>query len=390
MKKTLKKKIDFLIRKPLPIIRRTIFFQSFGGQYNDNPKYISEKLHELEPAIEIVWAVSDKSKCNDLPEYVKRVEIDSSEYVKYSCRSQVIVENMNGIRGFISVKPLPFLISLITSKRQLNISTWHGTPLKHIGLDIPDMKQYKYMYTSANYISAGCEYTMEKFQKAFYPAKIKMNGSPRNDILVNFSEEKRENLKKRLGIPLNKKVLLFAPTFRESVYESGIHQIKKLDFNKLSEALVKKFGGDWCFVFRAHHEVMKEINIYELYDKFGNQSFIDGNQHDDMAEYLVVSDVLLTDYSSCMFDYMLTKRPVFLLTLDKFHYCNDERGLYFPMNELPFPCAIDVDALYQNIVEYDVKTFPDKIELFLNKIGNREDGKASERIAMEILDFMTK
>lgn len=390
MKASLKKKVDFLLRKPLPVIKNTVFFQSFGGQYNDNPKYISEKLHELDPAIDIVWAISDKSKNNDLPEYIKCVQIGSREYINYSCRCQVVVENMNGIRGFLSARPSPFLHRLFVSKRQLNISTWHGMPLKHIGLDVPGMERYKYMYTSSNYISAGNTYTMDKFQRAFYPTKIIMNGSPRNDFLIGSNDQKKVQMKLHLGIPLDKKVLLFAPTFRESVYESGIHQFEKLDFLKLSEVLTKQFNGEWCFVFRVHHEVMKEINAYGYRSKYEKNLIIDGNLHDDMAEYLLTADVLLTDYSSCMFDFALTKRPVFLLTLDKERYCNDERGLYMSMDQLPFPYAMEPEELYRNIAEYDSELSKYKIELFLDKIGNREDGKSSERIVRELLKFMSK
>ena len=215
-------------------------------------------------------------------------------------------------------------------------------------------------------------------------------GSPRNDFLIGSNDQKKVQMKLHLGIPLDKKVLLFAPTFRESVYESGIHQFEKLDFLKLSEVLTKQFNGEWCFVFRVHHEVMKEINAYGYRSKYEKNLIIDGNLHDDMAEYLLTADVLLTDYSSCMFDFALTKRPVFLLTLDKERYCNDERGLYMSMDQLPFPYAMEPEELYRNIAEYDSELSKYKIELFLDKIGNREDGKSSERIVRELLKFMSK
>lgn len=388
MKPSFKSKLNYIVRKPLPIIKETVLFKSFGGQYNDNPKYVSEKLHEIAPNVQIVWVISDKSKCDDIPDYVKRISIESNDYVKYASRSQVVIDNMDGIRGFVSERPNEFFRSLFKSKRQLNISTWHGTPLKKIGLDVPEMQSKKYMYTSAAYISAGCDYSKEIFEKAFYPTKIKLNGSPRNDILFSISNEKRKNIMKKLGIPLDRNVILFAPTFRNSLEESGVRQIRELDFQKLFNILTKKFGSEWCFVFRVHHEVLKMINTNKLMGQFGEGRFIDGNSHDDMAEYLSIADILLTDYSSSFFDFALTRRPCFLLTLDRKHYIDDERGIYIPIDELPYPYADSYDELYANIEKYDSEISYTAISDFLNKLGNAEDGKSSERIAQEIVDFI--
>lgn len=382
-------KIFFQILKRFPFKKQTILFDSFHGQYNDNPKYISEKIHEIDPEVRIVWVIGNDCNERDIPEYVIKIGPYSWRHLIYASRSQGIVDNFTGIRGFTRKNEDSGLINLLKSKKQMNISTWHGFPLKHIGKDIPGNENEKYSYKSSAYVSAGTDFSYRIFAQAFYPATIKMNGSPRNDILVKCEKVDVTALKEKLGIPVNKRIIVFAPTFRESAYESGIRQMNEIEINRFLDILSCKFGGDWVFVFRVHHTVLTQVDANKLIEEYSG-SIISGNEHDDMAEYLAVADALLTDYSSCMFDYMLTKKPVFLLTMDKDHYCNDERGLYFSMDELPFPCAINAESLYRNVMEYDVETVPCRIEMFLNKIGNKEDGKASERIAKELIDFMSK
>ncbi len=384
MKKSFKMKISYILGFLAPLKKDTIFFQSFGGQYNDNPKYISEYLHEHYPNYKLVWGIDEK-KCNisDIPKYIKIVKMNSIEYYKYAVRSKVVVENMNGIVGFVSEKSRKILPKLFKRKNQLNISTWHGIPLKYIGLDeIKDKnKDIKYIYTSSDYISSGSSYSYEIFKKSFYPTKIKNNGSPRVDILFEKNNDNLKNLKLKLGIPYYKKVVLYAPTFRNTAKESGIVQLNEMDIPRLLECLKNRFGGEWCFVFRAHHVVLTEVKLEKLDD-----NIILGFDHDDMNEYMAITDVLITDYSGCMFDYMLTKRPCFLYTNDKKDYIMNNRKLYFDMKTLPYESVCTPDELYRAITNY--KHNEKIIESFLNKIGNNEDGKSSKIISDEIDRFM--
>ncbi len=390
MKNSLIKKMDYLIRKPLPILKNTVFFQSFGGQYNDNPKYISENLHDRMPDVKIVWAVySQKSEVNAIPSYVKQVLIDSKEYIKYSCRSQVIVDNMIGVRAFLSKRNRKVLAALFKSNRQLNISTWHGTPIKKIGLDMKDAKSRNYYLTSADYLISGCEYTREKLERAFYPIKVVNCGTPRNDLLVNeMPESRRLFLKKRLGLPENKKIILFAPTFRDSIEYSGVYQMEHFDIAHILELLKKKFPGtEWVFVFRVHHEVLKKIDVERL-TKFYSGIVFNGNLHDDMAEYLAVTDALITDYSGSIFDFALTQKPGFLFVPDKYHYINEERGVYINLEELPYSNAESLNGFYNLISAYDEIESRERIKRFNINIGNSETGRASEFLASEIINFM--
>lgn len=383
--KSLRKKILFVIFKLLPIEKNTVVFKSFEGQYNDNPKYISQKLHELRPDIKIVWGINDKSSKKDIPDYITALDIDSVQFSKQSAIAIALVDNMSGMQGIKLKRYFKPFDYIIKRKGQLNISTWHGTPLKKIGCDIVK-NNISYYQTSATYMTAGNKFSFDVFEKAFRGVRICLCGTPRSDILCNKDVDV-SLVKKKLELPVDKKVLLFAPTFRESVYDSGISQLKEFDIKKMFEVLSEKFGGDWIIVLRVHHTVLLKLKG-ECEEFVDNIRVFDGNMYDDMAEYLLCADVLLTDYSGTMFDYMLTGKPCFLYAHDRERYVNDERGIYMDISELPYSFADNIDELYDNIRKYDEDDFNRKESLFLEKIGNFEDGHASERVVKDIISFM--
>lgn len=388
--------ISSLYYSLLPVKKNTVLFSSFYGQYNDSPKYVSIRLHELYPQAKIFWVYSDKLH-DELPEYVTPVEFKSSQYKKLTFTASIVVENHAGIRASsywgnkFGIKKLLALMYSKKRKKQFNISTWHGTPLKHIAADEPNCGRVRH-YTNSDYLSAGCTLTANAFKTAFLNSTpVKHYGTPRNDILLNGQADNKA-LKEKLGIPADRKVILFAPTFRGATDDfnldmSGISQMREFDFDKIFEALHNKFGGDWCFVFRVHYNVLLNIDVAAIAEKYGGL-IINGNKGDDMAEYLQCTDVLLTDYSSSMFDFALTGRPCFLYVPDREHYENDERGFYLDFDNLPFPSACTQSELLNSISEFNEEKFKTDTRRFLNEIGNFEDGHASERIADDIIKFL--
>lgn len=373
----------------LPLRKNLVLFESFNGQYNDNPKYISEKLHEMDKSAQIAWCVS--KKCNEtVPPYVKKVNANSLSLNYYESKAKVVVDNMMGYNILSQGHKIPLSGNFVKKKGQLNVSTWHGTPVKKIGADIKNSPIANGFYTSSDYMIAGCNYTKEILQKAFLNAMpVKLTGTPRNDPLINMTDNRIKEVKEMLNLPIPKKIVLFAPTFRDHVNESGVSQMQQFNFTSIFNALHEKFGGEWIFVFRVHHEVLKEIDTHYYEDHFPGQ-IIDGNSHDDMAEYLMCADVLITDYSGSMHDFALTGRPCFLYAPDRAHYENIERGFYIDFDSLPFPTAYQSEELVHNILLFDEAEYKKKIFDFLSDIGNVEDGKASERISQDILDFIYK
>lgn len=375
-----------------PIQKNCVLFSSFYGQYNDNPKYVSMRLHEVAPEIKQVWVKSQKAR-EEFPEYIKTVEFGSKEYYQYVYRAQVIVENHMGIRFKTASKKsrlAKWAAKRFAKKRkgQLNISTWHGSvSMKKIALDEPQRKGKEDVFTNTDFAISGCKQGVDVFHSAFYKAlPVKMYGTPRNDILFR-KDVNIDALKEKLGLPKDKKIILFAPTFRNSVEDSGVTQMQSLDYPALFQTLQDKFGGDWCFVFRVHNNVLLKIDVDTIVEKCAGQLYA-GNVGDDMAEYIVCSDILLSDYSGCIFDYALTKKPCFLYAPDLEHYEKDERGFYLNVRDLPFSIAQTAEKLLSNIEGFDKEKYNADIDGFLQEIGNIEDGNAAPKIVDDILTFM--
>lgn len=377
-----------------PLFRNLVLFKSFDGLYNDNPKYISIYLHKISPSTEIIWVASPRHK-DAFPEYVKLISPDSIDYIKYSFRAQVLVDNYVGMREFYGGDDYSFWGKIIgklfarKKRGQLNISTWHGSPLKKIGGDTINSFVTEDFRTSSNMVVSGCEYTRDCLKSAYFNKfESLLFGTPRNDILIQKTDNIIE-LKNKLGIPLDKKVVLFAPTFRNNKDDSGINQMNDFQIPNMLEILSKKFGGDWCFIFRVHQIVQETIQVSNYASKKDKYMILDGNIHDDMAEYLYCTDLLITDYSGSLFDFALTKRPCFLYAPDVDNYINNDRGMYMDYNSLPFPKAFSVSDLYHEIEIFDYNLYSKKIDQFLLSIGNQEKGDASEKISKIIANFIT-
>ena len=370
----------------------TVLFQSFGGQYNDNAKYISEELHRRAPNVKIRWVQSGKSK-DTVPSYAEVADIESFKYRKYIWTSKVLVDNHFGIRSSVYPKK-QWLLNIIGAytakykKGQYTLSTWHGTTLKKIAMDEPNARELNSYHINCNVMLSGCSLTTSSLKHAFdnsFP--ILECGTPRNDILLNDDIDINE-LKDKLGLPKEKRIVLYAPTFRNEVSLSGASQLEEFNYEALLNALSKKFGGEWCFVPRVHNLVLQSMDFQQLCKKHQDVAFANGNLHDDMAEYLKCTDVLITDYSSSMFDYALTGRPCFLLTPDLYEYEHSERGFYFNISETPFPLANNSHELEKAILEFDNNEYDIQIARFLDFIGNKEDGRASEKTVDYLLEKM--
>ena len=377
--------------KLLPVIKKRIYFCSFHGQYSDSPRRVSESISQSLEGAEIIWEITDKCK-ELLPSYIKKVKPNTVSALYCRSTSQVVVDNYMGWGyGYAPKNSFKYrVLSNQKKKGQFNICTWHGTPLKRIGLDQPEnVGKDVDFYSTADLLTANSE-LMEKLYNHINQNKIPiaLNGTPRNDILFMEDELFKKKLREKLKLPKDKKLILFAPTFRvDDLHMSGLYQIDHLGIPKLLDSLSKKFGGEWEFVFRAHDSIIKSINNEA---RQYSDIVLSGNIGDDMGEYLATCDILLTDYSSSLFDFMFTKRPCFLYCPDYEHYGSVERGFYFSPNELPYPTVITEEALYKTIEEYDEKTAREKIDRFLNRIGSVEDGKSTEKIVNRLLDYINE
>ncbi|MBE7079452.1 MAG: hypothetical protein E7380_06320 [Clostridiales bacterium] len=382
-----------------PVKKGRWVFTSFRGHYSDNPKAISEKLHDLAPEIEIVWLVEERF-LSLLPSYVTGVEIHTKAAEKYRASAQVLVDNVYAERacplqgkGFatrLKAGLLSFFYKT-KSKKQKVFTTWHGTPLKRMGKD-------QIGSTASGFVGQktvglmGNRFTAEIIEGITY-GKIKtvLTGSPRNDCLL--VDEDKAKIKKNLGLPTDKKLVLFAPTFRndgkdlheQNIERSGLGQLQAIDFERLFATLKEKFGGEFALVCRFHYHVENAVDWAAL-EKLSGGRIFNGNLHDDMAAYLACADVLITDASSSMFDFALTKRPCFLFFPDLTYYEEKERGFYLPITTLPFPVSENFETLLQTITSFSKEEYLNGLVSLEKDLGYAEDGSAAENAVKYILE----
>lgn len=385
------------IMKLIPTSEDYIYFRNIWGKYNDNTMYISEKIKKTNPELVCIWELNDVTS-NDLPDDIIKVKTNTLKSFYLKSRSKIIIDNDIGYitktyKSDSIVKKM--LYAGTKNKKQLNISTWHGTPLKRIFKDIPN-SYYNDFFSTTDLIAVGDRHTAKILERAtFGKHKIEVVGSPRNDELFQIDKQKQNKLKEKLNLPKEKKVVLFAPTFRSGynkltdMYRSGIQQLEQINIRVLLNTLSNKFGGEWVLVYRLHPGVMKEFDTSFLEKEYIGQIY-NGNYGNDMTEYLIVSDVLITDYSSSMFDFIITGKPCFLFCPDLDNYEKNERGFYFDIKKLPFSVAEDFKSLLNNINIFSLDDYKIKAKKFLSNVGNADDGCATDRIISVIYKYLNK
>lgn len=367
----------------IPINKKMIFFMSFNDLYNDNPKYISTMLHILNKDLKLVWVIDERTRKDEIPSYILQVKKFSVKHAYYKNRSKVIIDNFIGIYSGNTEVGIT-MTHMMKKKGQLNYSTWHGTPMKKLGKSnkvVNKNNSHDYETTSSGML-VNSEFLKWIFQHEFKSNfSVRLLGSPRNDILFKKDEKLKEFLLKKLELPSDKRLVLYAPTYREPKGKNtdfrSIHICQEAMF-RIIKTLEDKFGEQWVFIYRSHQYVKDNEYIY-------NEKIYNGNLYMDMAEYLFVSDALITDYSGSLFDYTITNKPCFLYMPDYKEY-KAERGLYFEPNELPYSYALNIEQLLTNINMYEKEKSLKKVSNFNERIKFIDDGKAARRISQFILD----
>lgn len=367
---------------------KLIFFESFRStKYACSPKAIYEYMLNSPDYkdFKFVWAFEHPEKYEYLRNKRTRlVKHESFAYFTAFARSKYWVVN-----GWVSLR---------ARKRQSQVALqcWHGTPLKRLRYDIvdsadtghregafrdndEDMSRYDYFISPSKFAS-------EKFISAFgLKAMGKENimietGYPRNDYLINFPSADIDKIKFKLSLPADKKVILYAPTWRDDqhVENEGYKYESPVDFEYLQQEL----SGDYIILFRAHNIVRNSLN-FEKYDKF----IYDVSDYDDINDLYVISDVLITDYSSVFFDYANLLRPMIFFMYDLDHYEKDLRGFYIDLDELPGDIVKTDDSIVtvlKDLYSYEQK-YTEKYKAFSAKYNYLDDGRATRRVVEVML-----
>ena len=225
------------------------------------------------------------------------------------------------------------------------------------------------------------------YRRAFrFHGPIWKCGYPKNDMLVRNCSEEGAQARRELGIPSGNKLLLYAPTWRLSFEKNRQVDmaVYDLDLLRLQRVLTERFGGDWTVAIRFHPNLRPFTQDYRQ----THSGVLDVTDYPDMPRLLMATDVMVSDYSSCIFDAALRRIPCFTYATDFEQYKNEERGVYYDMEELPFPYARNNEEMERNVRAFDSEAFLRKWDAFAERMGLHETGHAARDIAEKINDYM--
>ena len=362
-----------LLAKLLPVRKNRVVFSSYYGRgYSDSPKAICEALLASGQRLELCWLVKNETEAKSLPQGVRAVPNTGLAKLRALATARVWVDNC---RKYETIK----------KPGQFYLQTWHGFALKRIERDAeahlePDyIRACKSDAKQCDLIISGSRFMTGLYQTSFwYDGKVLETGTPRNDVFFAPKGETREKVCRTLGLDVGRRLALYAPTFRADRSTAAYC----LDADRVRLACESRFGGAWTVLVRLHPNVADQSERLFAYD---GVRVVDATMYPDMQELLVAAELLITDYSSSMFDYALSGRPVVRFTPDAAAYAGD-RNFYFPLDRLPFPGADDNDALVQTIL-----SLPDENRAwadFAAENGFAEDGGAARRCADLILNLI--
>ena len=341
----------------------------FGKGYGDNPKYIVEELRKQDKYYDIVWQVKDLKE--EFPPDIRKVKYNSVRSVYEMATARVWIDNCR--------KPV-----FVRKRRgQYYIMTWHsGIAFKKVEKDAKESLTPNYVKLAtrdsrmANLFISGSKWRSENYRNAFwYDGKIAEVGVPKEDDFFRIDEKMLTGIREKLHLEKDTHIMFYAPTFRKSK-EADMVEIYNLDWDGILDACKKRFGGEWIGMIRLHPIISNLKDNLKLPERV-----MDVTDYPDMQELLLVSDCLISDYSSCTVNFAMTGRPAFLYAMDLEEYRKD-RDLYFQLEDLPFPLALDMQSLVKDIATFDEKAYAEGLdEFFKEKCGLVKGGRASWKVA---------
>jgi CDP-glycerol glycerophosphotransferase len=362
----------------LPLKENFILFESFFGKnYSDSPKYVYEYLAKNFPGqYKFIWVIDKKN--TKIPYRHTKIRRYGIWYSYYLARSKYFV--FNGRQPDWVIK----------RKGNIFLQTWHGTPLKKLVFDIDDIssatpkyKQQVYKQSRAwDYLIAPNAFSSETFRRCFmFDNEMLETGYPRNDILHDPNRAAiAEKIKMRLGIPKDKKTILYAPTWRDDeFYAKGQY---KFELHLNLEMMRQQLGDEYVLLLRTHYFIADSLDVSALNGFAYNLS-----KYDDISELYLISDILITDYSSVFFDYANLKRPMLFFTYDLEKYRDVLRGFYFDIEkEVPGPLLFTTEEVVDAVknIETINSEYSQRYKDFYQRICEWEDGHAAEKVVKSV------
>ena len=353
----------------LPVNHNLVLFESFQGDViADSPLDIYKTLRAKHPEFEFVWSVKARSQTI---EGARSVIWGSAEWLHALATAKYLVNNAN----------FPYFFKKATG--QVYLQTWHGTPLKRLGRDIPGVvATVGYQATMEreagqwDYLIAPNQFFAEVFPPAFnHHGKVLLSGYPRNDRLVKTSSAERKAIRSQLGVSDGEKLVMYAPTWRDYEVTAGGEWNA---VNYLDAGL--RLPDGYRLMFRGHH------NTLGAHDSKVAGGAIDATDYPDIVDLCIAADVLITDYSSVMFDYTVTGKPVLFFAPDLERY-RSERGFYLDYEaEVPGPILRTSEEVVHALADLDsvVAAHSARYQAWRDKYDSLEDGSAAARVVSEV------
>lgn len=371
-------KIVFKLAKVYP---QKIVIDNFGGRgYGDNPKYIVDALiSDKSLNLDIVWLVNDIN--TSVPKEVRKVKYNSMRSIYEYSTAKVWIDNIKN-----SVKPRK-------KRGQFYLQTWHGgIGLKSVEKQIENeldphyVKKAKFDASQTDLMLSDSEWTTEIFHNWFwYNGKIAKVGFPRNDVLVKSPKEIIKKVYDHFSLDYKKKIVLYAPTFRTN---NNIAPYT-FDYKKITELLHTKFGKEYVFLLRLHPNVQISSDS-QIAKSIDDVRIFNANSYSDVQELLLSADVIITDFSSLMFDAMIAEKKVLLYASDFNDYISTQRKLLFDLEQLPFPFSKSIDELHQTIKDLDINRYFARLDEFRKELGLIESGNAALKVKAILLNQLRK
>lgn len=350
-----------------------IVFNSFKGKgMADDPKYIALELLRRHVGVKMIWLVNDLKTAN-FPIGIQPIGMHSIKACFYMSIAKIWISNCRDMSR-----------KAMKRKSQFYIQTWHATlGLKKVGeenikskktaknLAIKDSRYTDLMYSNNNVY-------MDLYKNKFwYNGPVIKCDLPHVAYILHHPSNLKKNICEQLRISEDYKIVLYAPTFRDHDYEEFL--VYDFNYEKILNTLDKRFGGTFVMFIRMHPNLRKSHVAKHF--RF-NEKVIDVTFLPDMHELLSVVDILITDYSSSMFDGAIANIPVFLMAKDIKEYSKNDRELCFdPYKELPFTLCESEDELINAIENYDESVYKQKCVDFFNRIGLVDNGNGDKVLA---------
>lgn len=312
---------------------KMVLFSALGRQYNDSPKAIYEAMLRQSrfKDYRFVWALENLD--TEIPGHPIRVKADSFQYFKTSLKARYWITSVNIERSLRYKK-----------KDCIYLNTWHGVSLNAVGNGVPGRDDFDFSHL--NYFCYESEWNKRLLMQSFKVPKHLMlaSGLPRNDALYHVTDTKILALKQQLGLPLDKKIILYAPTWRDSDDQGKTYSLKPpIHLDKWEERL----GDHYILLFRTHHYTTRLLGV-----QF-NDFVRDVSNYPSINDLFIVSDLLISDYSSCITDYSILERPVVCFAYDYDAY-SKQRGINIDFRtEMPAGIQKTEDEVLDHILNMD-------------------------------------